>query len=288
MRKSWISVTVLMGSVTMAQTTEDVLYKKDGSVLRGSLIEQDFANGQYKIQLQGGSIFSVKLTDIHKISKEPSLSNRTQATNDAGINVNIENNPNINQKPVINQSAKLNHSNAALDLSIKTDAKPKNHQYRQSLRAARVKKDISDNHDNGLSFDGFSLAYQYNINKYAAVYWEHSRGTLKRVIINDREVDAEEHGYSGSLEKYSGTQITTQISTNNYQGLKVYAGIGLFSEKYTGLKELNSISGRVSTLGVGYNNNRVLIHLRVSKFKSDHYPNNFSSLSTSFQVGLEF
>jgi len=272
----------------MAQTTEDVLYKKDGSVLRGSLIEQDFANGHYKIQLQGGSIFSVKLNDIHKISKEPSLSKRSQRASGAGINVNIENNPQINQEPAINQTAKLDSSNTALDLSISADNKPKNQQYRQSLRAASVKKDIRDNHNNGLSFDGFSLAYQYNINKYAAVYWEHSRGTLKRVIINDREVDAEEHGYSGSLEKYSGTQITTQISTNNYQGLKIYAGIGLFNENYKGLKELDSISGRVSTLGIGYNNNQVLIHLRVSKFESDHYPSQLSSLSTSFQVGLEF
>lgn len=286
MRKSWISVTALVSSVTMAQTTEDVLYKKDGSILRGSLIEQDFANGQYKMQLQGGSIFSVKLVDIYKISKEPSLKSKVQTSNVEGINVNIENNPSINQEPAISQTAQLDSSIAAPNLSIK--AKPKKNQYKQSLRVASIIKDIKDNHDNGFSFSGFSLAYQYNINKYAAVYWEHSRGTLESVIINDRDVDPEDHGYTGTEEKYKSTQITTQISTNNYQGLKIYAGIGLFSEVYTGLKELDTVAGRVSTLGVGYNNNQVLVHFRITKYSSDHYPNHLSSLSTSLQVGLEF
>lgn len=288
MRNPSITIIILMGGASMALASEDVIYKNDGSILRGALIEQDFANGHYKIQLLGGSVFSVNKNDIQKISKEPSLSSKVQQTNDSGISVNIENSPNINQEPVITQTAHLESSVTDTGSANKGDLKPRKKQYQQSLRVARIIKDIKDNHDNGYSFKGFSLAYQYNINKYAAAYWEHSRGTLESVIVNDREVGVEEHGYTGTEERYYSSQLTTQVSTNNYQGFKLYAGIGLFSEVYTGIQELASVSGRVSTLGIGFNNNQVLVHFRISKYSSDHYPNQFSSLSTSLQVGLEF
>ena len=58
-------------SIAFAQNNlEDVIYLKNGSVYRGLIIEQ-VPNLSYKIQIAGGSIISVTLTEIEKITKEP-------------------------------------------------------------------------------------------------------------------------------------------------------------------------------------------------------------------------
>ena len=102
MRKLW-TVALLISSLSIqAQSLEDVIYKKDGSVLRGTLVEQDFENGRYKIQLQGGSLFSVNKDDIEKITKEEPISSLNTST--GSVNVNIDNSPTINQNPSISQS----------------------------------------------------------------------------------------------------------------------------------------------------------------------------------------
>ena len=61
-----------------ANSTQDVIYKKDGSILKGTLIEQNFQTGQYKIQLSGGSVFVVQKDDIEKITKEAAPVNNTE------------------------------------------------------------------------------------------------------------------------------------------------------------------------------------------------------------------
>jgi hypothetical protein len=49
---------------------EDVLYLKNGNVYRGTLIET-VPNETYKIQIAGGSIFTVTVAEVQKITKEP-------------------------------------------------------------------------------------------------------------------------------------------------------------------------------------------------------------------------
>jgi hypothetical protein len=48
---------------------EDVIYLKNGSIYRGMIIEQ-VPNTSYKIQIAGGSVFTVAVADITKITKE--------------------------------------------------------------------------------------------------------------------------------------------------------------------------------------------------------------------------
>lgn len=55
---SLIAITLLGFSTPSHSAKQDVIYKKVGSVLRGELIEQDFSNGIYKIELMGGSAFN--------------------------------------------------------------------------------------------------------------------------------------------------------------------------------------------------------------------------------------
>lgn len=60
---------------------EDVMYLKNGNVYRGMIIEQ-VPGVNYKIQIAGGSVFTVTVSEVEKITKEQTLSSRTApATN---------------------------------------------------------------------------------------------------------------------------------------------------------------------------------------------------------------
>ena len=64
-----------------AQQMEDVVYLKDGTIVRGTIIEQ-IPGESLKIQTQGGSMFLYTLDEIAKIVKEPVLEPEVKAEPD--------------------------------------------------------------------------------------------------------------------------------------------------------------------------------------------------------------
>ena len=64
-----------------AQPLEDVVYLKDGTIVRGTIIEQ-IPGESLKIQTQGGSVFLYTLEEIAKIVKEPVLEPEVKAEPD--------------------------------------------------------------------------------------------------------------------------------------------------------------------------------------------------------------
>lgn len=57
-----------------AQNLTEVLYLKNGSVIRGTIIEQ-VPNESIKIQTSDGSVFAYSMADVLKISKEQTINN---------------------------------------------------------------------------------------------------------------------------------------------------------------------------------------------------------------------
>lgn len=57
-----------MGTIS-AQSLQEIVYLKNGSVIRGTIIEQ-VPNESLKIQTFDGSVFTYKMVDVEKISKE--------------------------------------------------------------------------------------------------------------------------------------------------------------------------------------------------------------------------
>ena len=55
-----------------AQQYQDVVYLRNGSIIRGVIIEQ-IPGDSLKIQTRGGSIFVHRMSDILKIAKEPTM-----------------------------------------------------------------------------------------------------------------------------------------------------------------------------------------------------------------------
>lgn len=60
---------VLITTAAAAQNMEDVMYLKNGSIYRGTIIEQ-VPGESYKIQISGGSVFFVTVPEVQKITKE--------------------------------------------------------------------------------------------------------------------------------------------------------------------------------------------------------------------------
>ena len=68
-----------------AQQMEDVVHLKNGSIVRGTIIEQ-IPGGLLKIQTQDGSVFVYIMGEIAKISKKPvEMSGRVDAKKDAPV-----------------------------------------------------------------------------------------------------------------------------------------------------------------------------------------------------------
>lgn len=84
----------------MAQSTRDVVYLKNGGVVKGTIIEQ-VPNQSLKIETSDGSVFVYQMSDIEKIGKE-----QVTATNNNNANNNYDNN-----RPDNNPSSMVGYKN---------------------------------------------------------------------------------------------------------------------------------------------------------------------------------
>lgn len=275
-----------ISQMAFAQDLQDVIYKKDGSILRGSLIEQDFENGRYKIQLQGGSIFAVSKDDINKISKEAPLN----AVSDSGaVNINIENNPTITQTPT--QTLQQNPIVQAYGYTGSH-----NEEKRHSIRVGSMSKNITDSNDDGFSLSGINIAYQYNFDENIAFYAEYNKADFDTVIIDGEHYESNYFSYNYNDEFYNiyddvslkSIEASAMLSTNNYQGWQFYAGLGIFNEQFENQSSSYDISGTVVTLGMGYSWQAIQLQLRVSGHSSSDYGDDVSSSNTALQLGYNY
>jgi len=267
----------LASQIALAENLQDVIYKKDGSILRGNLIEQDFTNGTYKIQLIGGSVFNITKDEIEKITKEAAFNQAAQTQQ--GININVENNPSITQTPQITQAPQVTQT--ALQQAYNYAPEAIN-SYKHVYSIGSFSKDFTNENDDGVSYEGFSLAYQYNFDTNFAFYAEHNRAKLDAIILGDDYYDTNDP-YN---EKYRSTRVAAILSTNNYEGWQFYAGLGLFEEKLTSDVYDESASGSTVILGLGYSWQKLQLQVRIGIDDSSDYENNISGTTSNIQIGL--
>lgn len=269
---------ILASSFALANTLEDVIYKKDGSVLRGTLIEQDFSNGKYKIQLNGGSVFSVDKADIEKIGKEAPIANGPNS----GVNINITNSPVINQNPQVEQS--FTHSTG-------TDAAPRKTRGTFYIGTmSHTLKTSSIIGDSEFTYTGLNLGGQLNANQHLAIYSDLNLGTFSEKKETDRFGNSTT--FSGddlADESYTSAQIGVILSTNLYQGWQFFTGLGVFSESYSTDEDSSTATGSDFQLGLGYSWQTLQVALRVNVLNSSDYSEAVESSSTAhLQLGFNF
>jgi hypothetical protein len=271
LRITALMIASLLGltSSVIAQNLEDVIYKKDGSVLRGVLVEQDFENGRYKIQLQGGSLFSIEKSDIQKITKEASV--------------------NANQKGIINHAA-------AISQDTSTEKSPsyspinspvKNKVFDSVFYIGSMAKSwmIDDGGTFGATYTGLNLAYQRNFSKHLAVYTALNTGSLSSITEYDVEYEVPS-GYPDV--KFRSYELNGLLSTNHYEGWQFYTGLGIFKERYSVYSDNSSYAGTNFILGLGYSWESLQMQLRVAINNSSDYDDDEVNSLANFQLGFNF
>ena len=69
-------LSLLVLTVGLAQEKLDILYLKNGNILKGVIVENE-PNDHVRIELPGGSLITVRYSDIIKFSQEPTSMNET-------------------------------------------------------------------------------------------------------------------------------------------------------------------------------------------------------------------
>jgi hypothetical protein len=65
-----LAILIIATPLLAQEQMEDVVYLKDGTIIRGQIIEQ-VPNVSIKVQTKDGSVFVYKMEDVLKITKEP-------------------------------------------------------------------------------------------------------------------------------------------------------------------------------------------------------------------------
>jgi len=137
--KYLLSIFFLCLTISTAQSAEfeDVIYLKNGSIIRGVITEQDVQDGTYRIQTMGGSVFVYTPEDIEKVTKEPKLQS-----------VSTQSTVNVIQKEVPSRSHAIGIATWGLTVS--------------DLNAP-------DGEDSDTTFNGAALTYQFSFNNHIAM-----------------------------------------------------------------------------------------------------------------------
>lgn len=272
MRLVCLVLCIIYFQSVFANTLQDVIYKKDGSILRGVLVEQDLTNGRYKIRLEGGSVFSIGKDDIDKITKETPLG----ISPNSGVNININNSPSINQNSQVNpiKEKAINHSKGTIYLGT----------------MAHTFKIVTLYGESEFSYTGLNLAAQINFNQHFALYTDFNFGSLDELTMTDNIGNAST--FSGDDledETYTSAQISAILSTNLYQGWQFFTGLGAFTESYTTDDNSLNASGSNFQLGLGYSWRTLQVALRVNILNSSDYSEAVDSSTTGhLQLGFNF
>ena len=289
---------ILASQLATANNLQDVIYKKDGSILRGNLIEQDFTNGTYKIQLVGGSVFNILKDDIEKITKETPF---TPLQASSGIKINVENNPSINQAPVIEQLPTLSQQASTYANAIPTASNNIEDVFYIGWLGHTVTLPYENTHsfqslEVEAKFKGIKLAYQKNYSNHIALHYavESAKLHTVEVIDKNKRMSDDTVGYLDfESTRYLGLYASLLASTNHQQGWQFFSGAGVFSHQYESDNQADiynaSYSGLRLELGLGYSWQTLQAMLHAGANLSDDYPDEVTSVTgVSFEMGFVF
>ena len=273
---------------------EDVIYKTDGSILRGELIEQDFVAGKYKIQLMGGSIFSVNRDDISKITREaPYKASRPQSATSA-VNVEVtqsgitNTNHNQNKPQQITTAAEPQTAHyPPLDLASKKDTSLPPHVILIGRSSRYYFLSGPEGDETDITYRGASIGYQANFTEHFSAYVDYSRTTF------DEGQFEEDNGpfvtASPELEKSKVTSIhalavlSTGNGRNQWQGA---VGAGVFTETLIYDSYSDDADGTVWMLAGGYSWENLQLQVRYFGLDSKDYGDQIDNADyVSLQLG---
>lgn len=283
-RQGLFILLMALSTLSIASNTQDVIHKKDGSILKGTLIEQDFEKGQYRIELLGGSIFVVQQNDIAKITKEEKAITSTENDLDRIANTYRNNTP-------------------AYDASLSSLPASNPTTFEQALSGTVfyigtlshiIRIDIEGYY--GSSFEevvrykGIKLGAQKNYTENIAAQVSLNSGKLNSIEIVDSDgYIVQEYSDSELIdERYLGLSASVIASTNLQRGWQFYTGLGLMHDEYSSDFSDDTYTSLGIELGMGYSWQTLQLALQYQAEIAGDYPSEFSVGNLNFQLGFNF
>lgn len=265
---------------------QDVVYLKDGTILKGDLILQDFSTGQYRLKVLGGSIFNLKQADIDRITQEKPLQ-PTQSQPDQGI---------------AHSSDQRQHQAFTPSPHQRTERMPVNHVIGGLTGSQSVIYRTDDSFEYEYTFKTRGISYQYNFSKNLGLYNHYIFGNLVEVIQigkngePDQTIHFRDDVPQGNRVKLQTLSSMALLSTNHYQGFQLYGGAGLAiidikngSEYHREITNHKTIVAPVIAFGLGYAWRPVQLLLRYEGHSNASYGYKVSnSRHFSLQFGIHF
>jgi len=277
-RKLCIGLFLLLSSaISHSSTYEDVIYKSDGSILRGTLIEQDFENKRYKIQLSGGSVFVVEQSDISKITKEAPL------------------HPDVPKERLTHSSTQQTYtpvyknSMGPLDTHYTFYVGPFSHRRSQPYNPygfVILDSNLSSNE----VFHGVQFGFQHIVSKNLAMLYTIEKAKLKEIVIEDEDTNEDLYTHEPSEDiAFLGKKITATLSTNLYKNWRFFAGLGVFHNDYKKDSGDEKLYGTLVNLGMGYSWSNMQWMLRAGADISNNEQDiDYSLFDISLTMGINF
>ena len=265
----------------LAQNLEDVIYLKNGSIVRGEIIEHHIINNQYKIQIEDGSIFSFQQADIIKIRKEPLFNSKKES---------VSSEVSVNHNLTANHSTTNNHQQTLPAIEHTLSIGNLWHSVSSPTITTNSYSGYETKSDQVERYNGIKLNYQmvhtrHIASRYALEYAKLDR--IESIDSNDAVLDA---NHLVDDNRYTGLIATLVASSNLQRGWRIYVGAGLYNHHYTNenTKDRNYIGTRFE-LGGGYMWKDLFLLLQYQWHGSEQYPEEVNSIfSGGLEIGMAF
>jgi hypothetical protein len=276
--------TILSVSIAHAQTVQDVLFLKNGSIIRGQLINYSFESNTYSIKISDNSVHTFAKSVISKITKEAPSTALPTSSNMALPTAQTEPQPLVNKRRA--QPLTLF---PALPKSLLPEIK-------HDLSIGNLWHSVHTPYQNGNSeltqvarYNGVKLHYQQNHTKHLASRYGFEYATLDRFDLTSND---EKAGTINSVDKdrYSGLIVTAIASTNLQRGWRAYVGAGLYNHHYANenSKDRNYLGTRFE-FGGGYMWKTLSLTLQYNWHGREQYPSDTDTIfSGGFNVSAGF
>jgi len=248
----------VFSSLSLANSAYDVIHTTDGDVIRGNIIERDFDNQQYAIQLFNGQIATIPENHIAHLEQLDLSESFTTSQ----------------YTPVYSKSnAKMAHFGT---LYIGTTV------HTLTSQSGIYTKDAT--------YTGINISGQLNLSKHLAMYGGVSIAEFSRLTISDGI--GESFKQSGSAlpdESYTSKQLGLIVSSNLSTGWQIFTGSGGFIENYATSSANFEAAGANLQFGVGYSWQGLQITARIHALFSPDYTDAVERSTTGhIQMGFNF
>jgi hypothetical protein len=270
-------------SVVQAQ---DAIYKKDGSILRGVLIEQDFQNGIYKIQLPGGSILVAKESDIKKITKEEVITPVKGVKSELKILASDSRSRLNNTTPTNNQLTTIYSNSINSIFYVGTASHSITYRYTDYIyEDFRLKRKKLEDRS---VYQGIKFGFQKIYSEHIATHYALSIGSLYAIEITDEDDNILERYTDEELTNtdYLGLSASIIVSTNLQKGWQFSTGLGILRDEYFNKYGDDTFTSLALELGTGYAWETIQVGLQFEGVLSGDYDDKLSVSSFHLQLGV--